>query len=438
MVVVELLTAIKSVIPESQVKELEHEFNPLGNNGYVIVYPRTEDEISNVLSFANHHGKKISVIGGGSKRGYGGQIEAVDLLLSLEEYKGIVEHAVGDMTVTVKSGTPFHELQEYLSHHNQKVSLDPPFTDRATIGGVVAANESGPKRLGYGSARDAVIGLRVVYADGKVIRTGGKVVKNVAGYDMNKLFIGSMGTLGVITEITLKLRPVPKYESLILLSFQEGNFEEIRKFAVTLLDSTIEPTSLELINPSLSRRLTDKHYYTLAIGFEDVESSVRYQEEFVKNIKPDKTTLTILDQQEAKEFWSRFSHIAPTTSEGEEVASSLKIGVINLDVIHVIRESQILQNVNDVTIESHGGLGHGLCQVHVRGTGEAVIEVINQLRTYATNRGGYLIIKHLPYTLRQKISVWGNKPAHFFLLEGIKAKHDPNNVLNYKRFVGGI
>ncbi|MDA6161842.1 FAD-binding oxidoreductase, partial [Escherichia coli] len=108
------------------------------------------------------------------------------------------------MTVTVRSGTRFKDLQDYLAKHNQKISLDPFWPENATIGGIIAANESGPKRLGYGSARDAVIGLRTVYPDGKVIRSGGRVVKNVAGYDMNKLFIGSMGTLGVISEITLK------------------------------------------------------------------------------------------------------------------------------------------------------------------------------------------------------------------------------------------
>jgi glycolate oxidase FAD binding subunit len=436
MIVAELLTELKAVLPESQIKEAGPDDLSLGNNGHVVVFPKSEEEIANVLRYANKHGKKISVIGGGTKRGYGGQIETADILLSLVDLKGIVEHAVGDMTVSIKSGTPFLELQSYLKEHNQKVPLDPPLSEHATIGGVIAANESGPKRLGYGSARDAVIGLRVVYPDGTVIRTGGKVVKNVAGYDMNKLFIGSMGTLGVISEVTLKLRPLPKYESLILLSFPEGNFDAIRSFVVAVLDSTMEPTSLEMLNPSLAKRLTGQGYYTLAMSFEDVESSVRYQEEFVKNIQPDKTNISIMHQQEAKEFWATFSTIS--RHESELLEASLKIGVVNLDVINVIRESQLLQDINNVTIEAHGGLGHGLCQVNLKGTSEDIIVVINKLRDFATGRGGYLIVKHLPFTLRQKVSVWGEKPVHFFLIEGVKAKNDPNSVLNYKRFVGGI
>lgn len=207
------------------------------------------------------------------------------------------------MTVTVKAGTPFGELQTYLKTYNQQVSLDPALGDYATIGGVIAANESGPKRLSYGSARDAVIGMRVVYSDGTIVRSGGKVVKNVAGYDMNKLFIGSMGTLGVISEITLKLRPLPKYQSVLFLSFSTGNIEEIHAFVSKVLDSMIEPVSLELLNPSLAEDVIGQHLFTLVISFEDVESSVHYQENYIKSIQPSDTILKVLHEKEAEVFW---------------------------------------------------------------------------------------------------------------------------------------
>ena len=190
-----------------------------------------------------------------------------DILLSLTQYSGIVEHIPGDMTLTVKSGTSFKEIQSYLAQYNQKIPLDPFFLENATIGGVIAANDSGPKRLGYGSARDVVIGLRMVYPDGKVIRSGGRVVKNVAGYDMNKLYIGSMGTLGVISEVTFKLRPISKYESITLINFPEGNLEVIRSFAVKVLDSMIEPVSLELLNPTLAEKLTNRKTLYVTVVF---------------------------------------------------------------------------------------------------------------------------------------------------------------------------
>ncbi|GMB09751.1 FAD-binding oxidoreductase [Thermolongibacillus altinsuensis] len=442
MVATELLTELKSILPETQMEAGESEGHPLGNGGRLIVYPKSEEEIVNILKYANQSGKKISVIGGGTKRGFGGLTESADLLLSLANYKGIVEHTVGDMTITVKPGTPFQELQAYLAEHHQKISLDPAWPEYATIGGVIAANDSGPKRFGYGSARDIVIGMRVVYPNGTVIRTGGKVVKNVAGYDMNKLFIGSMGTLGVISEVSMKLRPLPKYESLILVSFEEGNLEEeIRSFVVRILDSMLEPTSLELLSPSLSERLTGQKRYTLAISFEDVESSVHYQEDFVKRIQPSKTKMTILQQKEAQSFWNQFYKIGPNGlqhTENKETQAALKIGVINLDVLKVIKESQLIQDSNNLLIEAHGGLGHGLCQVYLKGASEDILSAIQDLRDFVTQLGGYLVVKHLPLALRQKVDVWGEKPSYFFLLEGIKSKIDPNRILNHKRFVGGI
>lgn len=441
MLTAELAAELKAMFPEIQVEE--QDVHPLGNGGKVAVYPQSEEAISKIVKYAHQNGKKIAIIGGGTKRGFGGLVECADILLSLANYSGIVEHAVADMVVTVKSGTPFQQLQDYLAEYNQKVALDPAWPQYATVGGVIAANESGPKRLGYGSARDSVIGLRTVYPDGTVIRSGGKVVKNVAGYDMNKLFIGSMGTLGILSEVTIKLRPLPKYESLVLLSFQTGDIDSIRSFAVQFLDSMMEPVCLELLNPSLAERLVGQRAYTLAIGFEDVESAVHYQEEFVQRIQPPNTTIAIFSPQEARSFWNTFYQIGPNGANMKEdgntvVEAVVKIGVVNLDVLHILRESELLQDVCHVNIEAHGGLAHGLCQVYIKGAAESVTAAIEQLRATAVQRKGYAIVKHLPLSLRRTIDVWGGKPSYFFLLEGIKTKIDPNRILNDQRFVGGI
>jgi glycolate oxidase FAD binding subunit len=442
LITADLLSDLKSILAEERIIEGESQGHPLGNAGQLTVYPETEEEISSILKYANDNRKKLTVVGGGTKRGFGGLTESADILLSLSNYKGIVEHTVGDMTLTVKAGTPFKELQEYLAQHKQRISLDPVWPLNSTIGGIIASNESGPKRLGYGSSRDVVIGLRLVYPDGSIIRAGGKVVKNVAGYDMNKLFIGSMGTLGILSDVTLKLRPLPKYESLVLLAFPIESLDEIRSFVIKLLDSVMEPISLELLNPGLSLRLTgQQNVYTLAIAFEDVESSVRYQEEYVKSIQPSNSTMAVLRQDEAKTFWDGFYSISPNgagPAGGDQSEAALKIGVVNLDVLKVIKQSHILDESSKITVEAHGGLGHGLCQINLRGTDEDIEHAINQMRQFSESLGGYAIAKHLSFSLRQKFDVWGEKPSHFFLLEGIKTKIDPNRVLNNKRFVGGI
>lgn len=436
-----VIDELKTVIHEERIRMSDTPSSFLGNSGHIIVAPETEEEITNLLNYANNNKKTISIVSGGTKKGFGGVTEREDISLSLENYKGIIEHTVGDMTVTVKSGTRFKELQDYLAKFNQKVSLDPAWPEDATIGGVIAANDSGPKRLGYGSARDVVIGLRIVYPDGTVIRSGGKVVKNVAGYDMNKLFIGSMGTLGVLSEVTLKLRPVPKYESLVLISFPNGSLEEIKAFVIRLLDSMMEPVSLELLSPSLSERLLNVKEYTLAISFEDVESSVHYQEEFVQKLKPANGHMRIYEKEKALIFWDDFSKIAPNGAREaveHETEAALKIGVVNLDVLKVIQESELLIDSHNLKMEAHGGLGHGLCQVNLSGSSEDIQSAIYQLRSFVTGLGGYVTVKHLPLALRQRVNVWGDNPSYFFLLEGIKEKIDPNRVLNPKRFVGGI
>jgi glycolate oxidase FAD binding subunit len=443
MMTSDLITDIKSFLPDSQIEAGESHADLLGNNGEIAVYPQTEEEIASIVKYANDNGKTIALAGMGTKRGFGGLAGPADLLLSLERYNGVIEHAAGDMTVTVKAGTKFKELQASLAKHNQMVSLDPAWPEYATIGGIVAANDSGPKRLGYGSARDAVIGLKIVYPDGQIIRTGGKVVKNVAGYDMNKLFIGSMGTLGVISEITLKLRPIPKYASLALLTFPNGNLEEVRSVAVKLLDSMMEPISLEILNPGISDILTGQSVYILAVSFEDVESSVHYQEEFVKRIQPADAELILLNQVEAEVFWNHFNNLAPSgltvnTGSGEIIEAALKIGVKNLDILRVMKETQYLADTNPIVVQAHGGLGHGLCGVILKGTAEDILSAIRSLRESVKQLGGYLVVKHLPLSLRQAVNVWGENPSYFFLIEGIKNKVDPKRTMNHQRFVGGV
>ncbi|WP_337969962.1 FAD-binding oxidoreductase [Virgibacillus salexigens] len=418
--------------------ELGH---PLGNGGEEFVDCYSEADISKTLAYAYETNRTVNIISGGTKRGYGGQIEQADILLSLKHYKGIVEHSVGDLTMTVRPGTTIKEITDELSPFGQCLALDPPWPEQATIGGVIAANDSGPKRLLYGSARDFVIGTRIVYADGRIIRTGGKVVKNVAGYDMNKLFIGSMGTLGVISEITLKLRPIPKYEGVSILHFQNGQEMAIRKFAVHLLDSMLEPVCLEVLTPSVAKKMTGKNQYALVIAFEDRERAVREQEKWIQEHIPREAVLTIFHQHEASEWWGQFYHLGASrcnTTDDVKIQAALKIGSNNLDVLDNLQIACQLADDIGVYVEGHGGVGHGITKIFMEGFPEAFISFVELLRKKVEERHGYVLCTHLPFVLRQKISVWGDKPEHFFLLDGIKQVNDPKRILNRKRYVGGL
>lgn len=427
---------MKGISEERKDVSVEEKF---GNKGAKLLKPTTEAEISEIVRKADEENISVTIEAGGTKRGFGGLKTAYDWTLSLSDYKGVVEHNVGDMTVTVRAGTTITELQDFLLQHNQMVSINPNWPDQATIGGVIASNESGCKRLKYGSARDLVIGLRVVYPNGEIIRTGAKVVKNVAGYDMNKLFIGAMGTLGVITEITMKLRPIPKYESLVQVSVSEDKLDELKTLAVAIQDSVIEPVSLELVNPSLSKKLSGREEYMLLVALEDVENSVRYQEEWIEKHKPKGAFIEVIQQDKAREFWRTFSTLAPNSLKDEQndrTQAVLKIGSKNMDVFKIMKDAGTISS--SVTIEAHGGMGHGISKYTLAGQEEEVLEVIRKLRKIAESKKGYAIGKHMPYQIRKEIGAWGEKKPSFFLFEGIKQKVDPRNTLNHQRFIGGI
>ncbi len=433
---------LEGVLPKEQIIHPEGEPHVLGNGGAQIIEVLSEEDISKVLAYANKYEKTVNIIAGGTKRGYGGTLEQADILLSLEKYKGIVEHSVGDLTLTVKAGTTLQEISEELAKSGQRIALDAPWPERATIGGILSANDSGPKRLLHGSGRDLVIGARIVYADGRVIRTGGKTVKNVAGYDMNKLFIGAMGTLGVISEITIKLRPLPKYEGLALLHFPNGDGENIRDFAVQILDSMMEPVTLEVLSPAMSEELMGKNAYTLAIAFEDQEKAVIYQENWVKENKPAAAELTVLHEDEARGWWMRFRHIGPNGHNDDDneanTQAAFKIGTNNLDVIPAIETAESLASEYNVSVQSHGGAGHGISKVFIQGFPEDIVSFSKALRAKIEEKRGYVVCIHAPYALRKAIDVWGEKPAYFPILEGIKLANDPKRILNRHRFVGGI
>ena len=416
----------------------ETEADPVyGNGGAVTIRPTAEEEIIAIVQYANQNGKKIIIEGGGTKKGFGGLAASADICLSLADYTGIIEHVPGDMTITVKAGTPFKEVQRYLAGFNQMVAMDPFAGDQSTIGGIVAANDSGPKRLGYGAARDSVIGMRLVYPDGKVIRAGGKVVKNVAGYDMNKLFIGSMGTLAVMTEISLKLRPIAKYASTAIIRIPDPTLEAMKQFAVRLLDSTVEPVAFEVLSPSLALKLTGKEAYTFVVAFEDVESSVLYQEQFTQNLAPDGTEIDFLRGDDHRLFWNAFYATYPHIHQGNE-GMVLKFGSKNMDVLKLILASEKAEVNSGVEILAHGGLGHGIGQFIVNGESQKARVAAAELRKEAVSLGGYAIVRQAPYKERLQFNPWGETPAYQFLLQGIKDKIDPNRVLNDKRFVGGI
>src|SRR5919106_3138504 len=217
---------------------------------WAIVSPGDVEQVAAVLAVAHREALAVVPWGGGTSMGLGQPLERMDIALCLHRLNHIVEHEPADLTATAQAGITMTDLQNQLGSRGQWWPVDPPLPDSATLGGVLATNSSGPKRLLYGTARDLVIGVKVVHADGVSSKAGGKVAKNVTGYDMMKLYIGSLGTLAVIVEATLKLRPCPPLQHLVWATFPTP--DTAWQAARRLLTSLLLPNAVELLNPAVA------------------------------------------------------------------------------------------------------------------------------------------------------------------------------------------
>ena len=209
-----------------------------------VVLPTSVQEMQEVLQFAVERNVSVMPAGAGTKLGIGNLPQKVDVVLATTSLNSVVEYEPADLTVTVEAGIRLKDLQTELAKHRQYLALNPPYADRCTIGGIVATNASGAFRLRHGTARNQVLGLRVVRADGTVVKSGGKVVKNVAGYDLNKLYIGGFGTLGIITEVTLKLSPIPVQQAILTADFQ--NIQDATDTGLAIVGSQTLPMFVNL------------------------------------------------------------------------------------------------------------------------------------------------------------------------------------------------
>jgi glycolate oxidase FAD binding subunit len=227
-------TKLEELLSPAQISERE---------GKPLLSPKKVEEISAIARYANQHNLAIEITGAGTKRSWGNPVTA-DILLDTTHLSGVLSHSWQDLTATVAAGTPWSAMQQVLAQHNQQVALDPLWPETATIGGIIATNDSGPMRLKYGSLRDLIIGMTIVLADGTIAKSGGKVVKNVAGYDLHKLMTGAFGTLGVITEVTFRLHPIPAQTRTWTISSTVAN--PVGELMLRVLDSHLSTQAMQL------------------------------------------------------------------------------------------------------------------------------------------------------------------------------------------------
>lgn len=414
-----------------------------------VVVPGSVEEVSGIMAFASGEGLKVVPRGSGTKMALGGIPERVDLVLVLARQNGVVDYEPGDMTATFRAGIRLNEAQAVLGRNGQFIALDPPYADLATLGGILATNSSGPRRLRYGAARDLLIATRVVHADGKVTKSGAKVVKNVTGYDLNKLYIGSLGTLAIIVEATFRLHPVPPVEKTYLAPID--SIDVARMVVAGILDSPLVPSAVELLNPEASRRIAEqaglqwaKARYGVAAAIGSVRrEAVDAQLETVRRLcrDADIADAHVLDGAVHDEFWRATRDFVL----GDGLRAVLKASVLLGKVAEAVRLGEEIAAKQGLPLGVVSEAGSGIIRYHLTGDAasperfqQGVTEAVSYLRAFAQEAGGNLVILEAPPEVKRRVDVWGLAGTAVPLMQRPKAEFDPQRILNPGRFVGGI
>ncbi len=396
----------------------------------IVVEPGNEEEVSAVLAFADQEGLKVLVRGGGTQLGIGFPPRGGDILLSTLRLNQLVEHAPHDMTATVQAGLRLSDLQATLANTRQWLALDPALGSAATIGGIMAANASGPRRLRYGGVRDQIIGIRVVLPDGTIAKGGGKVVKNVAGYDLSKLFTGSLGTLGVIVAATFRLYPIATASRTVVLT--ASSLASLCELAMRVNGSTLVPTMLDIISPT-----TQGGEYRLVARFEMEREAADDQTAALGEMASDltNTVQTISDEAEEQLRAELTTSVAPANDSGATLI--VKASVLLTEVAHWLESLQQAAQRAKLEARWRAHAGHGLIFASLTGDEAALIGVVDELRQVATGGQGSLVVIDASPTLLRQLDVWGPSSA-LEVMRHLKARFDPHATLNPGRFVGGI
>ncbi len=450
-----LFSKLKEIVGEANVIQDPDKLKAYALDGKkpkVIVYPGTIDEVSKIVSYANQQHLTIIPRGSGTKMGMGGIPKKIDIILSTNRLNRITDSDCENLTLSAESGITLNEVQKSLAKVGKGyfLPLDPPFTDKATLGGIVATNSTGPKRLLYGTVRDLIIGTKAVFPNGDIVVSGGKTVKNVSGYDMCKLLIGSYGTLGILCEMTFKLLPLPEKEATLLLSF--ARLEEADGFVREMRGSQLIPSSIETLNAmavqkmKYSMSMPPNGNYLVAIGLEGVAESIDRQISEMSEMGKKHGVLeaVTLDSEKHQAFWIAIRDFSERLTETYPNLICLKSNFL------ISKSGEMLGSYEKIARESgidcaficHSGSGilysYILPGKNFRSKIESFAGLIGKLTSEAVKNEGNLVVESSPLLIKKNVDVWGQSRGDYLVVRRLKEQIDPAGILNIGRFVGGI
>lgn len=371
----------------------------------LVASPQTTAEVAAVARYANEQALAVEILGAGTKLAWGYKVET-GLVLDTTRLMGVREHVWQDLTTTVAAGTPWSFLQHSLAKQSQRIALDPLWPDTATVGGIVATNDSGALRSRYGSLRDLIIGMTVVLADGTIARTGGKVVKNVAGYDLHKLMTGAFGTLGIITEVTFRLHPIPK--SAVTWTAVSGEIAGLEQLRQKIADSSTTFEALQM--------RTCNGGFALDVALASVPECLDGISHTLHELA---APLTM--EETGAEIWSlRERSFVPGKAMVKITSPACRIAGFLAE------------------IRKMGGECVGQQCGIVTAALAADPAPIAALREEASSAGGSLTLLGWPGDDGSRPDVWGPTGSSFPIMQEIKRQFDPHRILNPGRFFGGL
>jgi len=383
------------------------------------ITPSSAERLAQTIQDAASTGKTITLIGNNSKRLMAGPILPSDVTISTAGLNRILQYEPNDLTVSIEAGMRFESLQQLLSRNRQMVALDPPFCQQASIGGVIASNSSGPMRRSFGAVRDLVIGMKFATLEGKIVSTGGMVVKNVAGLDMGKLLAGSFGTLAVITSVNLRLHPLPEETETFV--FSSADLDPAIEKRDAIMRGVLRPMALDLISPAASTRLGRRgHLLTLRAA-----GNRRVLERYARELAGSER-LTGTDENN---FWAQVREYTPDYLARQRGGVVLRISTPLSDVRTVLR---LVSGAAIVRAAS------GITYAYLSSW-----QGVAALRRAAVEHDWGIVVEYAPDEIRADKELWvapsrsGGANA-FAMMKRVKQMFDPNNSLNRLRLYGRI
>jgi glycolate oxidase FAD binding subunit len=433
-----LAASVEGIVGAEHVRTGERaEAHAIGNQTpHVVAAPGAAEEVAALLRVADEAGAAVVPWGGGTQQTLGYAPRRYDLAISLRRLNTVIEYHSEDMTIAVQAGITLGDLDGVLAARNQMLPLDPPLRDRITLGGMLATNASGPRRHGYGTLRDFCIGLHAAYVDGTLAKAGGMVVKNVTGFDLMKMHLGALGTLGVVPRINLKVLPKPAAERSLVLQFP-GPAPAFAA-AAALAASQLRPMAIEFSSPTTTAAIQSPlDGYLICVRCEGGEATVARQEREIRDLGTamGATEIATVVGDEHDRLWTSLADwnaIATLTAH----TAVLKLTTLPTDLLAAVTETVEEGRKYGLTVAVRASAGIGVAYMRV--TGDASGEGLRQTLDAVQPRWPTLTVYGYDPAHAANLSIWGIEPPTISVMRDLKTAYDPHGTLNPGRFIGGI